>query len=41
VTGLLTGIGEYALYRVNITETQCCLEDLNLDFCEFKIEKIE
>jgi predicted hydrocarbon binding protein len=41
ITGLLTGIGEFALYRVNITETQCCLEDLSLDFCEYKIEKIK
>ena len=40
ITGLLTGIGEFALYRVNVSETQCCLEELNLDFCEYKIEKI-
>ena len=40
ITGILTGIGEFALYRVNVSENHCCLEDLNLDFCEFKIEKI-
>ena len=41
ITGLLTGFGEFALYRVNVSENQCCLEDLNLDFCEYKIERIE
>ena len=39
VTGLLTGIGEFALYRVNVSETQCSLENLNLDFCEYRIER--
>ena len=39
ITGILTGIGEFALYRVNVTENYCCLEDLNLDFCEFNIQK--
>ena len=38
ITGLLTGFGEFALYRVNVTESQCCLEDLNLDLCKFRIE---
>ncbi len=38
ITGLLSGFGEFALYRVNVIETQCCLEDLNQDYCEFRIE---
>lgn len=38
ITGLLTGFGEFALYRVNVVETQCSLEDLNLENCEFKID---
>ncbi|MFX1522654.1 MAG: hypothetical protein ACFFCC_04015 [Promethearchaeota archaeon] len=38
VTGLLTGFGEFALYRVNVVETQCSLEDLNLENCEFRID---
>ncbi|MHA2394299.1 MAG: hypothetical protein ACXAEX_20370 [Promethearchaeota archaeon] len=38
ITGLLTGFGEFALYRVNVIETQCSLEDLNLDICKFRIE---
>jgi predicted hydrocarbon binding protein len=41
IAGILTGIGEFALYRVNVTESQCCLEDLNLEFCEYKLERIK
>ncbi len=41
ITGILTGIGEFALYRVNVNENKCCLEDLNLNFCEFKIDRIK
>ncbi len=40
ITGLLTGFGEFALYRVNVTESQCSLDDSNLKNCEFRIEKI-
>jgi len=40
LTGLLTGFGEYALYRVNIFESECCITNPNLDSCEFKIERI-
>lgn len=39
ITGLLTGFGEFALYRVNVTEIQCCLDNIKLDNCEFKIER--
>lgn len=41
MTGLLTGFGEFALYRVNVAENECCLEDLNLNYCEYKIERIQ
>jgi predicted hydrocarbon binding protein len=37
ITGLLAGFGEFALYRVNVEETQCSLEDLSLENCEFRI----
>jgi predicted hydrocarbon binding protein len=40
LTGVLTGFGEYALYRVNILESKCCINNPNLDFCEFTIEKV-
>ena len=39
LNGLLTGFGEFALYRVNVIETQCKLQNSGVDFCEFKIEK--
>ncbi len=41
ITGLLTGFGEFALYRVIVSENECCLENLNLDYCEYKIERIQ
>lgn len=41
LTGLLTGFGEYALYRVNISESNCSISNPNLDSCEFKIEKVK
>ncbi|MFX1257791.1 MAG: hypothetical protein ACFFAN_08030 [Promethearchaeota archaeon] len=40
ITGLLTGFGEFALYRVNVSETKCCLEESSMKFCEYKIIKI-
>ena len=40
ITGLLTGFGEFALYRVNVSESNCCIEDSSSENCEFKIEKI-
>jgi predicted hydrocarbon binding protein len=41
ITGLLTGFGEYALYKVQTKETQCCFDDTENEYCEFQIEKIE
>jgi predicted hydrocarbon binding protein len=40
ITGILSGLGEFALYRAAVSETKCSLQDPNLEFCEFKIEKI-
>ena len=40
VTGILSGFGEYALYKVNVTESICCLENDQLKSCEFRIEKL-
>lgn len=39
VTGLLAGFGEYALYKVNVVENRCKIEDPTLNSCEFRIEK--
>ncbi|MFX1313785.1 MAG: hypothetical protein ACFFHD_14435 [Promethearchaeota archaeon] len=38
ITGLLTGFGEFALYKVNVIENKCCIEESNLEFCEYCIE---
>lgn len=40
ITGIMTGFGEFALYHINVSETQCCLENSNNKYCEFRIEKI-
>jgi len=39
ITGLLAGFGEYALYKVNVLENTCCVENPSLKSCEFRIEK--
>ena len=39
ITGILTGFGEYALYRVNVDERICCIENPNEKVCEFIIKK--
>ncbi|MBY9009672.1 MAG: hypothetical protein KGD74_07400 [Candidatus Lokiarchaeota archaeon] len=39
ITGLLAGFGEYALYKVNVIENNCSIEDQDLNSCEFRIEK--
>ncbi|MBY8982132.1 MAG: hypothetical protein KGD57_04225 [Candidatus Lokiarchaeota archaeon] len=40
ITGLLTGFGEFALYRVTTSETKCCFEDSKANMCEYNITKI-
>ncbi|MHA1194490.1 MAG: hypothetical protein ACTSRH_01030 [Promethearchaeota archaeon] len=39
INGILAGFGEYALYRVNVTETECSVENSKLNYCKFNIEK--
>jgi predicted hydrocarbon binding protein len=39
ITGILTGFGEYALYRVNVIEKICCIEDPIKNECEFIIQQ--
>jgi predicted hydrocarbon binding protein len=41
ITGILTGFGEFALYKVKTYENKCCLEDPEVDYCQFIIEKME
>ena len=40
ITGVLTGFGEYALYKVKTIESNCCIKDSKRDSCQFIIEKI-
>jgi len=40
ITGILTGFGEFALYRSNVLESKCSIENLQNENCEFKIQKI-
>jgi predicted hydrocarbon binding protein len=40
ITGILAGFGEYALYKVNVIENNCNIEDPSRNSCEFRIEKI-
>ena len=39
IQGILNGFGEFALYRVDIKETQCCIDDPNVKNCEYLIMK--
>ena len=39
IQGILVGFGEFALYRVDVKETQCCIDDPNVKSCEYLIMK--
>jgi predicted hydrocarbon binding protein len=39
INGLLTGFGDFALYNVNVTESDCSLTDTNNEVCRFEIQK--
>ena len=39
INGLLSGFGEFALYRASVIEKNCCLENPDIKICEFLIEK--
>lgn len=40
ISGILTGLGEFTLYKVDVDETKCSVDDENSQFCEFKLSKI-
>lgn len=40
ITGILSGFGEFALYKVNVTEKQCSLDGDEFENCLFEINKI-
>lgn len=39
VQGLLIGFGEFALYKVDVKETQCSIDNKDLKNCEYLITK--
>jgi len=39
VQGVLVGFGEFALYRVDVKETQCSVDNQDLKYCEYLITK--
>jgi predicted hydrocarbon binding protein len=39
VQGLLVGFGEFALYRVDVKETQCSIDNRELKYCEYLITR--
>ena len=40
ITGILSGFGEFALYRATVHEPNCSLENSSLNCCEYRIERI-
>jgi predicted hydrocarbon binding protein len=40
ITGIMSGFGEFALYRATVQELSCSIENSSLDCCEYKINKI-
>jgi predicted hydrocarbon binding protein len=41
IKGLLSGFGEFALYKVEVTESNCCIDNPKTKNCEFLIRKIK
>ncbi|TFG08753.1 MAG: hypothetical protein EU539_01510 [Promethearchaeota archaeon] len=41
IKGILSGFGEFSLYKVTVDEVECSLENDNLDSCVFEIKKSE
>ena len=40
ITGIMSGFGEFALYRATVQELSCSIENPSLDCCEYEINKI-
>jgi predicted hydrocarbon binding protein len=39
VQGMMTGFGEFALYKVDVKETQCSIDDPNIKSCKYLITR--
>jgi predicted hydrocarbon binding protein len=40
ITGYITGFAEYIFYKAKVQETLCMIDDENLDFCQWVVNKI-
>ena len=40
ISGVLSGLGEFVLYKVDVEETKCSIGDEDSEFCEFRLLKI-
>lgn len=41
ILGILSGFGEYIMKNVKVLETQCSVENIDDQYCEFLIQKIK
>jgi predicted hydrocarbon binding protein len=40
ITGYVTGFAEYIFYKAKVQETLCMIDDENLDFCQWVVNKL-
>jgi predicted hydrocarbon binding protein len=40
ITGYITGFAEYIFYKAKVQETLCMIDDENLDFCQWVVNKL-
>jgi len=40
ITGYITGFAEYIYYKAKVQETLCMIDDENLDFCQWVVNKL-
>ncbi|MEX2682881.1 MAG: hypothetical protein Q6373_014925 [Candidatus Sigynarchaeota archaeon] len=40
ITGYITGFAEYIYYKAKVQETLCMIDDENLDFCQWVVNRI-
>ncbi len=40
ITGYITGFAEYIFYKAKVQETLCMIDDENLDFCQWVVNKV-
>jgi predicted hydrocarbon binding protein len=40
ITGYITGFAEYIFYKAKVQETLCMIDDENLDFCQWVVNRV-